>query len=312
MSGALEDLIRRTAALGASDFALEPDDDAALVAVARIDGVRSVVGRIARGDAAAAIARLKSLAGLPAYITDEAQDGRIDGSAFGIAGDLRASFLPTVRGQRAAIRLPSIGILPTPDGLGLPEEVVAILRALARRPDGLIVVAGPTGSGKTTTLHSVLAELALERQDRHVLTIEDPVERRVAGITQIEVAAARGFGFCDALTAALRHDPDVIVVGEVRDPGTAIACVRAALTGHLVLTTVHAGRAAEVVPRLIEMGVDPDLLLPALTAVLAQRLVRRRHLDCRGLGCAACTGGFSGRQAVSDLLILDQEARARL
>ncbi len=312
MTVILEGMLRRAEALGASDFALEPDDGSALVAMARIDGVRSVIGRIPPGDAVVAIARLKSLAGLPAYITDEAQDGRIDGRALGMSGDLRASFLPTVRGQRAAIRLPAIGQLPTPDGLGLPDGVVSALRALARRPDGLIVVAGPTGSGKTTTLHSILAELAQQRPDRHVLTIEDPVERRVAGVTQIEVAIPRGFGFCDALTAALRHDPDVIVVGEVRDPGTALACVRAALTGHLVLTTVHAGRAAEVVPRLIEMGVDADLLLPALSAVLAQRLVRRRHLPCRAEGCAACTGGFSGRQAIADLLLVDQDSRALL
>jgi general secretion pathway protein E len=309
---ALEACIRDAGSRGASDLSFEPDDEQGLQVVARIDGVRVPGMRIEASAAAQVLARMKALAQLPAYITDEAQDGSLDGRPFGIPGDLRISFLPTARGQRAAMRLPAIGALPSPDGLGLPEPVISRLRQLVRMPDGLLVVAGPTGSGKTTTLHSLISELARERGDRHVLSIEDPVERRLPGITQVEVAPERGFGFPEALSACLRHDPDVIVVGEVRDPATAHACVRAALTGHLVLTTVHAGRAHEAVPRLLEMGVDADLLLPALRAVMAQRLVRRRHGPCRGEGCSSCTGGYSGRQALADLLVVDTEARTRL
>jgi type II secretory ATPase GspE/PulE/Tfp pilus assembly ATPase PilB-like protein len=308
----LERLIADAGKQGASDLALEPDDRRGLAAVARVDGVRIVLATIAPAEAGPAIARLKGLAALPGYIVDEAQDGRIDGRPLGVAGDVRVSFLPTARGQRAALRLPAIGALPGPGGLGLPEGVLAALRELVRRPDGLGIIAGPTGSGKTTTLHSLIAELARLRPDRHVLAIEDPVERRIDGVTQVEVAAARGFGFAEALAASLRHDPDVIVVGEVRDPATALACVRAALTGHLVLATTHAGRAAEAVPRLLEMGVDADLLLPALRAVVAQRLVRRRHAECRGEGCAGCAGGYRGRQVIADLLQVDGGARARL
>lgn len=312
MSEPFAELIRQAGMLGASDVALEPADDRSLIGIARIDGVRIQLVRITSDNASAAIAWLKSLAGLPAYITAEAQDGRIDGRPFGVPGDLRVAFLPTVRGQRTAIRLPAIGALPSPDDLGVPSAVVAALRALVRRPDGLVVMTGPTGSGKTTTLHSLIAELAQQRLDRHILTIEDPVERRLAGVTQVEVSATRDFGFSEALTAALRHDPDVLVVGEIRDPATATACVRAALTGHLVLTTVHAGRAGEVVPRLLEMGVDADLLLPALSGVLAQRLVRRRHAACQGRGCDDCRQGFHGRQMICDLLLVDADSRQRL
>jgi len=308
----LDALLRTAGSRGASDLALEPLDDGQLQAVSRIDGVRMVSGLIATARAAMTLARLKGLAGLPAYITDEPQDGSFDGRPFGISGDVRISFLPTARGQRAALRLPALGELPGPTGLGLDDAVLAGLRSALRHPDGLVLMAGPTGSGKTTTLHSLLTELVIQRPDRHIVTIEDPVERRLAGITQVAVAAHRGFGFAEALTATLRHDPDVIVVGEVRDPLTALACVRAALTGHLVVTTVHAGRAQDVVPRLLEMGVDAQLLLPVLHTVVAQRLVRRRHGACRGEGCMSCSDGYRGRQVVADLLVLDAEVRSCL
>ncbi len=309
---AVEDLLRRAGSLGASDLALDPQDDGALVAIARIDGVRQPLGRIDLAGAAVAIARLKAMAGLPAYITDTPQDGRIDGRPLGIPGDLRLAVLPTVRGGRIAVRLPALGALPTPDGLGLPPPAVAHLRTLVRRADGLVLITGPTGSGKSTTIHSLLAELAAERPDRQIVTIEDPVERRVDGLAQVEVASGRGFGAAEALTAALRQDADVLVVGEVRDRATAAACLSAALTGHLVLTTLHCGRAIEAVPRLTDMGVDRDLLLPALSGVLSQRLVRLRHADCAGRGCGGCTGGWRGRRAVADLLLVDGAVRAAL
>jgi general secretion pathway protein E len=307
----IQALIREAADRGASDLTFEPEADGGLAVLARIDGVRLPMARLPAADAARAIARLKSLAGLPSYISDEAQDGRIDRSQ-GVVGDLRLSVLPTVRGERVAIRLPACGELPAPAALGFPAAAVRELQRLVRRPDGLLILAGPTGSGKTTTLHSLITDLIATRDDRHVLMIEDPVERQLAGTTQVEIASHRGFGFSEALAAALRHDPDVIVVGEIRDPATALASVRAALTGHLVLSTVHASRAADVVPRLCEMGVDPALLMPALHGVAAQRLVRRRHADCRGEGCAGCHRGWSGRRGIIDLMLLDQQNRDRL
>jgi type II secretory ATPase GspE/PulE/Tfp pilus assembly ATPase PilB-like protein len=283
-----------------SDLALEPGDDGGLTVRARVAGLYRDLDRCPAAGAAAAIARLKALAGVPAYILDEPQDGRIDGRPFGFPGDLRASFLPTVRGPRAALRLPALGALPGPDALGLPAAAVAGLRAAIRVPQGLVLVCGPTGSGKTTTIHSLLAELAAERADRLPLAIEDPVERRLPGVIQVEVRPHQQFGFAEALRAGLRQDPDVLVIGEVRDGETAEAAVRAALTGHLVVTTLHCARAAEALPRLVEMGVRPELLLPVLSGVLAQRLVRVAHAACGGAGCAGCQGGYAGRRAVAD------------
>jgi len=293
----------------ASDLVLEPLDDGSLTVRARIAGIYREVKRCPAVDAAAAVARLKALAGVPAYIVDEPQDGRIDGRPFGLPGDLRASFLPTVRGPRAALRLPALGDLPTPDALGLPTAVIAGLRAAIRAAQGLVLVCGPTGSGKTTTIHSLLTELAAERPDRLPLAIEDPVERRLVGVVQVEIRPHLQFGFDEALRAGLRQDPDVLVIGEIRDPTTAQAAVRAALTGHLVITTLHCGRAAEALPRLIEMGVAPEMLLPALSGVLSQRLVRLLHAACAGTGCAACHGGFLGRRAVADWMAPDHASR---
>ncbi len=284
----------------ASDLVLEPQADGSLLVRTRIAGVYRDGARCPAAGAAAAIGRLKSLAGVPAYIVDEPQDGRLDGRPFGIPGDIRAAFLPTARGARAALRLPALGTLPAPDGLGLPPQVVAGLRSCVRLPQGLLLVCGPTGSGKTTTIHSLLVELAAERPDRLPLAIEDPVERQLPGVVQVQVAPHRDLGFVELLRAAVRQDPDVLVIGEIRDPSTAQAAVRAVLTGHLVITSLHCSRAREALPRLIEMGVDPALLMPSLAGVAAQRLVRRLHRACGGRGCALCQGGFQGRQAVID------------
>ena len=310
MSIWIDSILRRVATLSeASDLVLEPLDEGALVVRARIAGVYRQLDRCPADGSAAAIARLKALAGVPAYIVDEPQDGRIDGRPFGLPGDLRASFLPTVRGPRAALRLPALGALPKPADLGLPELVTNGLRAAVRSAQGLVLVCGPTGSGKTTTIHSLLVELAADRPDRLPLAIEDPVERRLTGVVQVEVRPHLQFGFAEALRAGLRQDPDVLVIGEVRDPATAQAAVRAALTGHLVITTLHCGRAVEALPRLIEMGVMPELLLPVLSGVLAQRLVRIVHAACAGAGCSACHGGYSGRRAVADWTAPDHAAR---
>ncbi len=308
----IEELLARMSAGGASDLVLEPEDDGGLRAVARLEGVRQVIARCPADLAAAAIARLKALAQLPAYITTEPQDGRIDGKPFGIAGDVRMAVFPTVRGQRVALRLPALGALPEPGELGLSPEVLAQLRRLVRAPDGIVLITGPTGSGKTTTIHSLLRELAAERPDRQVLTLEDPVERLLPGVSQAEVKPHAGFGFNEALRAALRQDADVLVVGEIRDADTANTAVRAALSGHVLVATLHAGRARDVVPRLFEMGVSADLLLPSLRGVLAQRLVRLAHAACAGAGCAHCHGGYRGRRIVTDLMVVDHAARQRL
>ncbi|MBA2481957.1 MAG: Flp pilus assembly complex ATPase component TadA [Planctomycetes bacterium] len=311
-SDAIDALFSLLAAGRASDLVLEPRDDGSLDAVARVEGVRRSITTISNEHATAAIARLKALARLPAYITTEPQDGRIDGRSFGIPGDIRLAVFPTVRGQRIAMRLPAIGALPDPESLGFEPRVVTHLRRLMREPDGIVLITGPTGSGKTTTIHSLLRELASERPDRQILTLEDPVERLIPGIAQAEIKAHTGFGFQEALRSALRQDADVLVVGEVRDVETATTAVRASLSGHLVVATLHAGRASEVVPRLLDMGVDRDLLIPALRAILSQRLLRLAHRGCHGAGCGDCHGGYLGRRVVTDLALVDHPARQRL
>lgn len=306
----IDGALRRAATVPeASDLVLEPLDGGGLGLRLRAGGVYRDLESAPVGGAAAAIARVKALAGVPAYITDEPQDGRIDGKPFGWPGELRAAFLPTVRGPRAALRLPALGTLPAPEGLGLPPAVVSGLRSALRRPQGLLLVCGPTGSGKTTTIHSLLGELAAQRPDRQCVAIEDPVERRLPGVVQIETRPQLQFGFAEALRATLRQDPDVLIIGEVRDPETAQAAVRAALSGHLVVTTLHCARAAEALPRLLEMGLAPELLLPSIIGVLAQRLVRTLHPACSGAGCPACHGGFAGRRAVADWCAPDHAAR---
>lgn len=304
----IDTILERCAHLAdVSDLALEPLDDGSVAARVRQSGIYHQLEHTT--DGAAAVARLKALAGVPAYIVDEPQDGRIDGTPFGFDGDLRAAFLPTVRGVRAAIRVPTMSAVPRLEALGLPDDVQHGLATTIAQPQGLLLVCGPTGSGKTTTMHALLAQLVRQRPDRLPLAIEDPVERRLDGVVQVEVAAHRNFDFGDALRAGLRHDPDVIVIGEVRDPATAMAACRAALTGHLVITSLHCARARDALPRLIEMGVPDELLLPTVRAVLAQRLVRLRHAACDGHGCADCLDGFAGRQAVADWIALDHEER---
>ena len=308
----IERLLAEAAAKGASDVVAEPLDDGSLGLVTRIDGLRTRIGVIPASEAARAIARLKGLAGLPAYIVEEPQDGVLDGRPMGLTGEIRLACLPTVRGQRLAMRLPIHGALPSPSELGLSAPVLSSLRSALRRREGLILITGPTGTGKTTTIHSLLAEFAVERSDRQIITIEDPVERRIPGLAQVAVAPLRGFGYSEALTAALRQDVDVLVVGEVRDRTTAAACLTAALTGHLVISTLHCGRANEAVRRMVDLGVDVDHLRLALRLVLAQRLVRQLHAACQGAGCADCHGGFRGRIPVTDLLELEDANRARL
>lgn len=308
----LEILLVQAAHAGASDVVADPCDDGSLMVIARCDGLRDQVGVISAPEVARAIGRLKGRANLPAYITDEVQDGVLDGRPLGILGELRLACLPTIRGQRIAVRLPIAGVLPTPDKLGLTPAVLAVMRHALRRREGLVLVTGPSGSGKTTTIHSLLAELASERTDRQILTIEDPVERRIPGIAHVAVAPLRGFGYAEALSAALRQDANVLVVGEVRDRTTAAACLTAALTGHVVISTLHCGRAAEAIRRLVDLGVDVNHVRSALSVVLAQRLVRRRHTACAGAGCAACRAGFLGRLPVTDLLECDSANRERI
>jgi general secretion pathway protein E len=228
------------------------------------------------------VGRLKALADLLAYRTDVPQEGRIPADRTGLRTEIRVATYPTVNGERVAVRLEaSKGAPRAIADLGLPEAVRAQLERAFDQPEGVILLTGPSGSGKTTTLYAALARLTDEssadgsRGRRAVMTVEDPVERRVAGVTQTQIDAAAGLTFSRALRSLLRQDPDVLLVGEIRDRETAAVALEAGLTGHLVASTIHAGRAPLVFARLLDLGVEPFAITTAVRGVLAQRLVRR-------------------------------------
>jgi type II secretory ATPase GspE/PulE/Tfp pilus assembly ATPase PilB-like protein len=308
---ALQVLLEDAARAGVSDIHLNPTPEG-LDVFYRLDGVLHRQTRVEPARAERFIGKVKVLAGLLTYRKDIPQDGQIPADQAGGKTDVRVSLFPTVLGEKAVLRffLHSDAKFEL-DRLGLDPAVAARLRAAAARPDGVILLTGPSGSGKTTTIYALLGEIV--RPDagglRHVVTIEDPVEHAIPGVTQTQVNPAAGLTFASSLRSLLRQDPQVILVGEIRDRETARVAMEAGLTGHLVISTIHAGTAAGVVVRLLEMGVEPHVLTASLSAVTAQRLVRRRCPDCRQ-GCAACRGsGFRGRQVIAELLEVDDAVR---
>jgi type II secretory ATPase GspE/PulE/Tfp pilus assembly ATPase PilB-like protein len=240
------------------------------------------------------------------------QDGRIKIKHKTGELDLRVSVLPSSFGEAIVVRiLKPLELLDLQD-LGFDEKGVGGIRELLKKPHGVVLVTGPTGSGKTTTLYSCLREL--NQVERKIITVEDPVEYKLPGIIQMQVSPKIDFTFSKALRAILRHDPDCIMIGEIRDAETAEIAIRSALTGHLVFSTLHTNDAPSAVTRLVEMGVEPYLVASALEAVIAQRLVRRRCLHCRGEQasptCEKCGGtGFHGRVAISETMAMNEEIK---
>jgi type II secretory ATPase GspE/PulE/Tfp pilus assembly ATPase PilB-like protein len=264
----------------ASDLHVEAGDEGATVRL-RVDGVMVAGPPVPRALAAAVCSRLKILAGLDIADRLRPQDGRALVRAAGRPLELRVSSLPSVRGENLVLRLldPDAG-LASLAALGLlPADAERLGRLLDAR-EGLVLVTGPTGSGKTTTLYAALGRV-LERGGVNVVTVENPVERRLPGVVQVQTHERAGLTFAAALRAILRQDPDVVLVGEVRDAETAAVAAQAALTGHLVLATLHTADAAGAVARLADVGVEPFKLAAALRGVVAQRLVRRLCDGCR-------------------------------
>jgi general secretion pathway protein E len=269
------------------------------------------------------LGRLKILARLPAFIRHEPQDGRIEwqAPANGAAITLRISFLPTIHGENVVIRFPERRIDLELDRLGMPPEVLASVERLIARPEGTILLTGPSSSGKTSTIYAMLAHLHATRGERlNFLTIEDPVERDLGFAGQIQVDQAKGLTFERALRSALRQDPNVLMIGEIRDLETARTALQAGMTGHLVCSTLHAGRSNLVFSRLLALGVSRYLAASALTGVVAQRLVRLLCADCRtpdraggfrAAGCARCDGtGHRNRTGIFELIHVDEGLRA--
>ena len=305
---------------GASDIHLEIYETRSLVRF-RVDGTLRDVVEPRRGLHPAMVSRIKVMAALDIAEKRLPQDGRI---ALRIAGrpiDVRVSTIPTANGERVVLRLldKQSGRL-TLDALGMGETARDRIDTLIQHPHGILLVTGPTGSGKTTTLYAALSRL--DRKTRNVMTVEDPVEYELDGIGQTQVNPRIEMTFARALRAILRQDPDVVMIGEIRDLETAQIAVQASLTGHLVLATLHTNDAPGAVTRLIDMGIEPFLLASTLSGVLAQRLVRKLCPQCktpveeggertyRHAGCAACNfSGYKGRTGIYELLTVDDELR---
>jgi general secretion pathway protein E len=332
-------LLSEAARSGASDVHFESTAEGLRVRMRR-DGVLQDVQQLGAAFRAGVLSRLKVVAGLDIAERRLPQDGRARVQVDGREIDVRVSTLPALHGESLVLRLLDSGGTQSRSlaDLGITASVRDAWTQLVARSSGLLLVTGPTGSGKTTTLYASLAERSTPGVK--VVTVEDPVEYRLDGVVQLPVNTKAGFGFANALRAILRHDPDVILVGEMRDVETADIAVQAALTGHLVLSTLHTTDATGAIARLTEMGVPAYLLAATLQGVLAQRLVRQTCASCgrwrdlttdeqavlqgamppvepvitrvfEGTGCAVCAhSGFRGRAAITELLVLDDTLRA--
>src|SRR5215475_3896029 len=273
-------IIFQAAEDGASDIHFEPQEDSLVVRL-RIDGVLHEVQRIPKRMLNGVTTRLKVLAKLDIAERRKPQDGRIslNAAAAGRMLDIRVATLPTVEGESVVMRLlDKSKRAPTLEELGLSDAMRVQMESLIRRPTGAILVTGPTGSGKSTTLYAALTEI--NRPEINIITVEDPVEFRLGGVNQVQINARAGLTFAAALRSILRSDPDVVMVGEIRDGETAKISIEAALTGHLVLSTLHTNDAPGAITRLNEMGVEPFLTGSAVSAVLAQRLARKLCTHC--------------------------------
>ena len=331
-------LIFQAAEDGASDMHFEPQKDGIVVRF-RIDGVLHEIQRIPKRMTAGVTTRLKVLAKLDIAERRKPQDGRISLNArtAGRMLDIRVATLPTVDGEKLSMRLlDKSKKAPTLEELGLPDDMQKSLAEIILRPTGALLVTGPTGSGKSTSLYAVLSEI--NRPEINIVTIEDPVEYRLDGVNQIQINIKAGLTFAAALRSILRSDPDVVMVGEIRDAETAKISIEAALTGHLVLSTLHTNDAPGAITRLNEMGVEPFLTGSAVTAVLAQRLARKLCSHCcemynpssdellrnrvspevmaasdgmafyRKKGCPRCSQtGYKGRIGIYQLLLMTEE-----
>jgi general secretion pathway protein E len=297
--------IERAMELGASDVHIERFDRRPSLRV-RVDGMLIEQPAPAPAMYEPLLCRIKIMAGLDIAERRLAQDGRIRMRLRGRMVDLRVSLVPTMHGQDAAIRIQDrqkLGAIDLSE-IGFEPEQVGWLDRTARKSHGILLITGPTGSGKTTTLYAILRRLA--SAERKIITVEDPVEYAMEGINQIQVNAAIGLTFSSTLRNILRHDPDVILVGEIRDAETAEMAFQAALTGHMVLSTLHTNDAPSAITRLVDMGVEPYLVSAAVEGVTAQRLLRKVCAECgnepeRREGCKACNGlGYRGRVAVME------------
>lgn len=300
---------------GASDIHLESTREGLRVRM-RLDGVLRDISRYSEDVMAGAISRVKLLAGLDIAERRLPQDGRARVRMSGREVDVRVSTLPGLYGEGVVLRLLDQGGTAREGAmslksLGMPRDVQLPFEEALHKTSGLILVTGPTGSGKTTTLYAALSQLNVPGVK--IITVEDPVEYQLPGVTQIPVNRKAGLGFATALRSILRHDPDIVMVGEMRDRETAEIAVQAALTGHLVFSTLHTNDAASGVTRLVDMGIEPYLVAATVQVLLAQRLVRVVCAACRGHGCDVCAqSGYKGRTGLYEILALNEGSRSAI
>jgi general secretion pathway protein E len=304
----LNALLMQAARDGASDIHIEAYERYSSVRF-RIDGSLREVVNPHRGLHAALISRLKIMADLDIAEKRLPQDGRISLRLGQRAIDVRVSTLPGAHGERAVLRLlDKSDSRLTLQAVGMQGQTLQQFQHLVQQPHGIVLVTGPTGSGKTTTLYAALQ--MLDAAHANIMTVEDPIEYELAGVGQTQVNPKIDLDFAKALRAILRQDPDIIMIGEIRDHETAQIAVQASLTGHLVLATLHTNDAVSAVTRLTDMGIEPFLLSSSLLGVLAQRLVRKLCQSCQGPGCEACGGaGYQGRTGIFELLTVDDSLR---
>lgn len=307
----LETIVRQAARDRASDVHIEPDEDDVKIRT-RIDGVLFANAPVPKALQAALISRAKVLGRMDIAESRLPQDGRFQMVYEGREIECRVSAFPTIHGENVVIRiLKKDAALMKLEDTGLCGATLERALGMFRAPFGIIVVTGPTGSGKTTTLYAALN--LLNAVERHIITVEDPVEYRVPGVRQAQVNQKAGLTFATSLRSILRQDPDVIMVGEIRDRETAEIAIQAAMTGHLVLSTLHANDAPGAVVRLADIGIEPYMISSALAGAIAQRLVRRVCPACTGAGCMECRkSGYAGRIGIFEALVLDDAARVMI
>ena len=327
----INSLVRQALKMGASDIHIEPFENKIRVRV-RIDGDLHEVLTTSKETQSALVTRVKIIAGMNIAEKRIPQDGRIEMSIDDSKVDLRISVMPTVYGEKIVIRLlDRSSFLKSKSELGFTTENMELFNSLLSAPNGMLLVTGPTGSGKTTTLYVSLNEL--NKINKNIITIEDPVEYKIEGINQVQVNNKANLMFSTGLRSILRQDPDIIMVGEIRDEETAEIAVRAAITGHLVISTLHTNDAPSTIIRLQNMGIRPFLIAASLRGIVAQRLIKRICNNCRieyvasdidksilgveediilqkGKGCPKCLNtGYDGRIAIHEILKVDKEVR---
>jgi type II secretory ATPase GspE/PulE/Tfp pilus assembly ATPase PilB-like protein len=315
----VDDILAQASACGASDVHFEPTADDMLVRF-RLDGVLNTVETLPGLLRENIVSRLKVLGGLLTYRNDIPQEGRITTNGDETLVERRLAVFPTIHGQRAVVRMfYDESALADLGKLGFSDDVLANLKRLIESNGGVILLTGPAGSGKSTTLAAILRHITRVAPGKSIVTLEDPVERHIRGVTQVQITPQGTMTFPTALRSLLRQDPEVLMIGEIRDAETARIAVEAGLTGHLLLSTLHSGTPAGALLRLLEMGVEPYQVTSSVLAAVNQRLLRRLCEHCKqqdstgqwqAIGCNKCFGtGYHGRALVAEMLLMQPALR---